>query len=55
MQGFPFAGAGGEDEALQEAAAIGGAFAKAHHEAEICWGLHVEGVLADNVSLNFIR
>jgi hypothetical protein len=52
---LPFAGAGGEDESLQEAAAIGGAFAKARHEAEVCWGLDVEDMLADNVSLNFIR
>ena len=37
MNELPFAGAGGKDQALQEAAAIGGAFAKAHHEAEVCW------------------
>ena len=55
MNELPFAGAGGKDQALQEAAAIGGAFAKAHHEAEVCRGFDVEDVLADDVGLNFIR
>jgi hypothetical protein len=55
MNELPFAGAGGEDEALQEAAPIGGTFAKAHHKAEICKGFDVEGVLADDVGLNLIR
>ena len=53
--GLPLTGAGGEDEALQEAAAIGEAFAKAHHEAEVWQGFDVEDVLADDVSLNLIR
>ena len=55
MNELPLAGAGGKDEALQEATAIGAAFAKAHHEAEVCRGFHVEDMLADDVSLNFIR
>ena len=55
MNELPLAGAGGEDEALQEAATVGGAFAKAHHEAEVCRGFHVEDMLADDVGLNLIR
>jgi hypothetical protein len=55
MNELPLAGAGGKDQALQEAAAIGGAFAKTQHEAEVCRGFDVEDILADDVRLNFIR
>ena len=51
---LPFAWAWGEDEALQESAAIGGTFPQTHHETKIGRGLNVVCGLARNVDLNFV-